>query len=388
MIHTERMTDFVLDLLRLDSHSREEKPVAEFLQRALRELGADVRIDGAGEHVNGNAGNVIARVPATAPSAAPLLLSAHMDVVPPARSVKPVREADRIRSDHSTVLGGDDKSGLAIIMEVLRTLRDHDVRHGTLEIAFTVCEEIGLLGAKALDYAALTSNEAIVLDSASAAHLVTAAPSADRFEFIVHGLESHAGVSPETGISAVRVAAQAIAAMPLGRIDPETTSNVVIADCSMPTNVVPNYCVVRGEARSLRDERLDEVMASIRRAFQAAAAAATVNLHGTTQRAWIEERCERDYHSMRVADDAPIVQLVFAAARALGAPMETVAIGGGSDASVYNRRGIRSVNLGTGMRDIHTVNEWLDLGDFYRSAEIVLECVKQRAAAQPRLAAT
>ena len=374
------MTDLVMDLLRLDSHSREEKPVADYLIRALQALGAEVRVDDAGEKVDGNVGNVVARFPGTAPQAAPLLLSAHMDVVPPGRSVKPVREAHRIASDGSTILGGDDKSGLAIITEVLRTLNDHDIPHGPLEIAFTICEEIGLLGAKHLDYASLQSKDAIVLDSASASHLVTAAPSADRFVFTVHGLEAHAGTSPEEGISAVRIAAEAIAAMPLGRIDAETTSNVVIAESSPATNVVPNLCVVRGEARSLRDERLDEVMSQIRRAFQDAAAAATVTRNGGVQRGWIEERCDRDYHSMQISDDAPVVQLVLSAARAVGVSVATIAIGGGSDANVYNRRGIQSVNLGTGMRDIHTVNEWIDLRDFYQSAEIVLQCVKQRAA--------
>ncbi len=375
------MTDAVLDLVRLDSHSKQEKPVADYLFRALSELGASVRVDDAGAAVSGNTGNVVARLQATAPNAAPLLLSSHMDVVPPGTSVKPVREADRIRSDGTTILGGDDKSGLAIILEVLRTLKERELPHGTIEIAFTICEEIGLLGAKHLDFESLESKEAIVLDSAHATQLVTAAPSADRFTFTVHGLEAHAGMCPENGISAVRVAAEAIAAMPIGRIDAETTSNVIISDGPTATNVVPNFCVVRGEARSLRDERLDEVMRSIRGAFTDAAARAKISLGGEVRRAWIEERCEREYHSLRIPPDAPLVQLVMRAAQRHGVAVETVTIGGGSDANVYNRHGITSVNLGTGMRDIHTVNEWIDLPDFYRSAEIVLECVKERTAA-------
>jgi tripeptide aminopeptidase len=169
--------------------------------------------------------------------------------------------------------------------------------------------------------------------------------------------------------------------MPLGRIDAETTSNVVIVDGPKATNVVPNLCVVRGEARSLRDERLDAVMRSIRSAFADAAARAAITLGGDVRRAWIEERCDREYHSMRISADAPVVQLVMRAAQRVGTTVETVTIGGGSDANVYNKHGITSVNLGTGMRDIHTVNEWIDLPDFYRAAEIVLECVKERAAA-------
>lgn len=381
MINRERMTDTVLDLLRLDSHSKAEKSVAEYLVRCLQAIGADVHVDDAGQTVQADTGNVVARVAPTSQSAPPLLLSAHMDVVPPGLGVKPVREADRIRSDGTTTLGGDDKSGLAIILEVLRSLKDRNIAHGALEITFTICEEIGLLGAKHLDYAALRSKEAIVLDSAYATQLVTRAPSADRYVFTVHGLEAHAGVCPENGISAVRAAAEAIAAMPLGRIDAKTTANVVIAPGPTATNVVPNLCIVRGEARALDDDRLDDVMRSIRGAFADAAQRAKVTLNGEIHRAWIEEECSREYHSFGILDDAPIVQLVQRAARASSTSVETVSIGGGSDANVFNRHGITSVNLGTGMRDIHTVKEWIDLNDFYRAAEIVIECVKERAAA-------
>jgi len=381
MIHRDRMTNTVLDLVRLDSHSRQEKSVAEYLVRALTELGASVYVDDAGPAVRSDTGNVVARLEGTAPGAAPLLLSSHMDVVPPGLSVKPIREGDRIRSDGTTILGGDDKTGLAIILEVARTLVEQALPRPQIEIAFTICEEIGLLGAKHLDVGRLLAREAIVLDSASSAELVTRAPSADAFTFTVHGLEAHAGVCPETGISAVRVASEAITAMPLGRIDAQTTANVTIAESSPATNVVPNLCVVRGEARSLRDDRLDEVMRTIRRSFADAAARATISLGGETRRAWIEETCSREYHSLDIPDSAPIVQLVMRAARKLAAPVKTVTIGGASDANVLNRHGIAAVNLGTGMRDIHTVNEWIDLADFYRSAELVLECVKERAAA-------
>lgn len=381
MIRHDRMTDTVIDLIRLDSHSRHEKLVAEYLVRVLRELGADVRVDDAGPAVGSDTGNVLATLGPTAQGVAPLLLSAHMDVVPPGTSVKPIREAERVRSDGTTILGGDDKTGLAIIIEVLRTLAERDVPHGAIEVAFTICEEIGLLGAKHVDAGALAAKEAIVLDSNHASQLVTRAPSSDHFTFTVHGLEAHAGMCPENGISAVRVAAEAVAAMPIGRVDAETTSNVTIVEASQATNVVPNLCVVTGEARALRDERLDEVMREIRGAFMDAASRAKITLNGETRRAWIEEQCDRTYHSLNVPDEAAIVQLVLAAARRLGAPLATVTIGGGSDANVFNRKGITSVNLGTGMRDIHTVNEWIDLPDFFRAAAIVLECVKERTAA-------
>jgi len=373
------MTESFLDLVRIDSHSKEEKLVAERLVTDLRALGAEVRVDDAGQKVGGNSGNVIARLPGTSPAAPPLLLSAHMDTVPPGKGVKPTRLPDRISTDGTTVLGGDDKSGLAVILEVLRTLKDKGLPHGDIEIAFTICEEIGLLGAKNLDTTALRAREGIVLDSTHATLCFTQAPSSDHFEFTVHGLEAHAGVAPESGISAVRVAAEAIAAMPLGRIDQRTTSNVVIVSGVTATNVVPNECIVRGESRSLDDAALDRTTAAIRSCFQEAAARHTASVEGKLHRAWIEERCEREYESMHVPDTAPVVVALLAAATSAGRSVTTASIGGGCDANVFNRRGIESVNFGTGMRAIHTVNEWLDLEDFYACADVVLAFVRARA---------
>lgn len=380
VIDRDRMTDTFIDLVRLPSESRRERPVADYLVRALTEIGADVRIDDAGAAVGGDCGNVLARMPGTA-DLAPLLLSAHMDTVPPGCGVSPIRETSRIRSDGSTVLGGDDKSGVAIILEILRTVRERGPVHGDLEIAFTICEEVGLLGARHLDIGALAAKRAIVLDSADADELTTKSPASDHFEFVVRGLEAHAGIAPENGISAVRVAAEAIAAMPLGRIDACTTANVVIAECSQATNVIPNRVVVRGEARSLDDARLAETIAAIRRCFQDAASRAVATVDGRIHRAWLEERVERHYERLNVPDDAEIVRMLQAAARRVGRTVMPSTGGGGSDANVFNERGIEAVNLGTGMRDIHTVNEWLDLDDFYACADIVLAAVTENGAA-------
>ena len=381
MIDRERMTGLVMELMRTDSLSKDEQAVAQRVIAALRDAGAEVRTDDAGAQVGGNTGNVIARLPANKPDVPPLLLCSHMDTVPPGKGVQPIREDGRIRSDHSTILGGDDKSGVAVILEVLRTLTQRGLPHGDIEVAFTICEEVGLLGAKHLDLNALRSREALVLDAPNSSQLVTRAPSADRFEFVVHGLESHAGMAPEAGISAVRVAAEAIAAMPLGRIDPQTTSNVIIVEGGSATNVVPNRVVIRGEARSHDDAKLDAVTAAIRRSLQDAASRAAVTVNGTTTRAWIEDRTEREYERMSVPDNAPIVALMVQAARDLGKPMSTVTIGGGSDANVLNAKGMPAVIIGTGMRDIHTVNEWLDLEDFYACADVVLRALTLRAAA-------
>ena len=194
MIDPERMTETVLQLVRIDSHSKEEKDVATYVARALREAGCEVRVDDAGTKVGGNTGNVIGRLAGTKPDAPPLLLSAHMDTVTPGKGVRPVRKDGRILTDGTTILGGDDKSGVAIILEVIRSLRGATFPHGDIDVVFSICEEIGLLGAKHFDVSSIRSQRAIVLDSTDASSLFTRAPSSDHFEFVVHGLEAHAGI--------------------------------------------------------------------------------------------------------------------------------------------------------------------------------------------------
>ena len=378
-ISRDRLLALFLELVRLDSHSRKEHLVAARLIRELEEIGAEVWTDDAGTKVGGTTGNVLARVKGST-GAVPLLLSAHMDTVIPGEGVQPIVEGDIIRTDGSTVLGGDDKSGCAIICEVLRVLRDAGIPHGDVEIAFTICEEVGLLGAKHLDVSGLAARAGLVLDSDAPGYLFTRAPASNHLEFVVHGLESHAGMAPERGISAIKVAAEGIASMRLGRIDDETTANLGIIAGGGAVNVVPNRVRIEGEARSHDEQKLAAQCAHMQRALEDAAARHAIVLDGREVRARVESTIERSYDALNVPDDTPIVQLVLRAARALGHTVESAPMGGGCDANVLNRRGFQVANLGTGMRDIHTVKEWLDVSDMVRTAEVIVEMLRQHAA--------
>jgi tripeptide aminopeptidase len=308
----------------------------------------------------------------------PLLLSAHMDTVVPGEGVRPIVDGDVIRSDGRTVLGGDDKSGLAIICEVLHVLRERDVTHGDVEIAFTICEEVGLLGAKHLDVSKLRARSGLVLDSDAPGYLFTRAPAANHLAFVVHGLEAHAGMAPEQGINAIQVAAEGLAAMRLGRIDEETTANIGFIEGGLAINIVPNAVRLRGEARSHDERKLDAQCDHMRRCLEEAAARHSVVVGGATVHARVESRIERGYDRMDVPDDAPIVQLVFRAAGALGHDVTSAPMGGGCDANILNGRGFQVANLGTGMQAIHTVKEWVRVGDMVRTAEVIAEMVRLR----------
>jgi len=376
MIEPERMTETFLTLARINSPSYEERELADHLLARLRALGGDATMDDAGAAVGGNAGNVFSRFAGTGRGPA-VLLSAHMDTVSPGRGVRPVRDGNRIRSDGTTVLGADDKSGIAIILEVLQAFQERKLPHPPIEVVFTVCEEPGLMGAKSLHLARLSARDGLVLDSGPASSLFTRGPAADRLEVTVRGRAAHAGVCPERGISAIQIAADAISRMRLGRLDHETTANVGLIEGGTAVNIVPDRVTVRAEARSHDEEKLAAQSAHMIRCFHDAAGARSIRAGQEIVQAEIESRVVRDYNRMRLGEGAPVVQWVLEAARQEKTTVRCESTGGGCDANVFNSHGMRIANLGTGMREIHTTGEYLLLEEFHQTGRIVFSMLQQ-----------
>ncbi len=376
MIDKTRLKERVLELVQIDSLSRKERAIALRLKEILEGLGGTVSMDDAGSAVGGEVGNLVAHFDGNVAGAEPLLLSAHMDTVAPGEGVVPVVEGDVIRSDGRTVLGGDDKSGLAIILEVLQAMGEEKLPHGDIDVVFTICEEVGLLGAKHLDLDLVRAKTGLVLDSDSIGFLITKAPAVNHLEFEVHGLEAHAGICPERGISAIQVASRGIAAMRLGRIDEDTTANLGLVSGGTAVNIVPNRVTLTGEVRSHDEEKLERQTQSMVACLQDAAAGVTLELDGRLHEARVEFRIRREYDRMDVSLETAIVRRVHEAAHNLGLAVDTVAKGGGCDANVLNKRGLQVANLASGMRDIHTVHEWLDVNDLVTAARIIHEVVR------------
>ena len=375
----DRLKTLFLELVQIDSLSRREQAVALRLQREVESAGATCRYDSAGEKVRGNSGNLIAKIPGNVAGAPPFLLAAHMDTVAPGEGVKPIVEGDVIRTDGSTVLGGDDKSGCAVICEVLHRLREKEIAHGPIEAVFTICEEIGLQGARNLDLGLIAAKEGLVYDSDAPGHLVIRAPSAVSISFTVKGLEAHAGVAPERGLSAIKIAAAAIAGMRLGRIDDETTANLGVIKGGRAGNIIPGEVAVRGEARSRNAAKLQGQIDHMIGCFKEAVAGASVMVDGTSYAATLEHSVHRAYDGMDIPDDAPRVRKVIEAARRIGRVLEPQGTGGGCDANILNQRGIVAANVGTGMREIHTTREWLDVNDMIAAVDLTLEVLKIHA---------
>jgi tripeptide aminopeptidase len=294
-----------------------------------------------------------------------------MDTVEPGEGVKPVEEGDVIRTDGTTVLGGDDKSGIAIVMECVRTCRERGLRHPPLEVVFTICEELGLLGARHLEVERIRARRGLVFDSDAVGMVFTRAPGSNHIHVVVQGRAAHAGMAPEDGISAIQVMAAAVSRMKLGRIDAETTANHGVVHGGRAGNIIPDEVVVRGEARSHDEKKLEAQCAHMRECFQEAEA----HFPGSKVNVLIEA----SYAAMNVPDDAPIMRLVRAAAARAGRSIESAGLGGGCAANILNHRGFEVVNLGTGMREIHTTSEWLKVSDMVAAAEVTLATIELAA---------
>lgn len=380
-VRTARLVDDFLALVRISSPSRREAGVAQWLTHTLTGLGVRVDVDDAGEKIGGDTGNVLAQFPGTVPDAPPLLLCAHMDTVVPCEKVTPVRDGDIVRTDGTSVLGGDDKAGVAAILEAVRIVRERGIPHGPIDVLFTIAEEQGLIGAKHFDVGRLRARAGVVLDCDGVDELILEGPAANRATFTVHGLEAHAGLCPEEGISAITVASEAIAAMRLGRIDGETTANLGVIQGGLAGNIVPNHVVIRGEARSRSDAKLEAQTRHMVECFEAAARRHEVTVQGRHHVARVEARVDRDYESLRVGADSGIARLVRTAVERRGRTLTVRPTGVGCDANVFNgRHGLEIANLGCGMRQIHTVNEWIDVKDLAATATTLVEMLRLNAA--------
>lgn len=361
MINTSRLLNLFFDLVRIDSPSRAEKPVAEFLCALLTPRGYAIRRDNAGDAIHGNTGNLLVRVPATGPGE-PLAFSAHMDCVPPCHGVEPILRDGVIRSVGDTVLGGDDKAGIAAILEALFHLEESDTPHPEFLLVFTISEEEGLLGAQQLDFSSLGVSQAVVLDaSGPVGTIITRSPAKSDIHVTFHGRAAHAGMEPEKGISAIQMAADAISRMRLLRIDEDTVANLGRIEGGSKTNIVAGEVTLTGEARAHDAEKLAEQLAHMRRCCEDAA-----KQHGGS----IDFVVTQAYPALVIAPDAPLVQRTATACTALGLAPRITGTGGGSDANIFAGRGIACVNLGIGMSRVHTVDEFISVESLEQTARL------------------
>jgi len=291
-----------------------------------------------------------------------------MDTVEPTAGIRIGRRGTVVRSTGPTILGADDKAGIAALIEAARSLARRRRHFSTIEFVFTVAEEIGLLGAKHLDYGLVESRLALVLDSnARVGSLVTSAPSSEAIEVRIRGRKAHAGIEPEKGVNAIAVAAEAIARIKQGRLDEETTANIGVIQGGTATNIVPDEVLVRGESRSFSEKKLGRQITHMKQCFVKAARAAGARTHIETKQWFTTYQIPRTHR---------LVRATARAARAVGRRARILRSGGGSDASVFNEHGITCIVLGLGFVRPHTHEESMDLLELEAAARWLLEIVE------------
>lgn len=353
MADRERLLQTFLDLVRIDSPTGEETAMAEEAGRRLATLGAVVRQDAYG--------NVIAGI---GTGGEPLLLSAHLDTVEPGRSITPVIDGDTVRTDGTTVLGGDPKAGVAAILEALTALRASGVAHRPVEVVFTRGEESGLLGSRNLDYGMVTARQGIVLDGEGAVSEITnEAPAQYLIDVDITGRAAHAGVEPEKGIPAIAIAAEMIVELPQGRIDRETTANIGLITGGSARNAVPEQCSFRGEFRSRNPRRLLELKQEVELHL-----AAVIARH---PHAGVRARVDKVFDGYRLAPNHPVIALCARALQSLGMQPRLLPSGGATDANIFAGHGIEAAVLGMGGSNFHTTREDLSITNMLNSARFI-----------------
>jgi tripeptide aminopeptidase len=257
----------------------------------------------------------------------------------------------------------------------MESIIEKKIDYPPVEVIFTVCEEVGLLGAKYFDYSLMDSKFGYILDSTDTDGIVTRAPAANKITFRVHGKAAHAGAAPEKGINAIQIASVAISKLKLGRLDEETTCNIGTIKGGVATNVVPEVVEIHGEVRSHDIEKLKSVTANMIHVFQEAADGFKTG--GMNPR--VEVFVDDDFPLTRISEDHEVILLARKAASNLGISLAARTIGGGADANVFFSKGIMAGVLGTGMTDVHTLNESINIKDMENSAKLVLEILKVHA---------
>jgi tripeptide aminopeptidase len=371
-INRERLAATFTELCEISSPSRKEGVIAAHLKEKFAALGADsIYEDGSAAKTGAESGNLIIRFNGNQPTQEGLFFSCHMDTVGPADGVKVLRTGDIFTSKGHTVLGGDDKSGITAILELLTILKEQKSPHPMIEVVVTTCEEIGLLGAKNLEYQQLRTTYGYALDSSGIDLVIVGAPAANKIDIKIKGLAAHAGLCPEAGINALALAARALNGLRLGRLDEESTCNFGLIQGGVATNIVPEQIILKGEVRSHSTEKLALYTKEILDTFERTVADWQATPATGDQRPSIAFHVIDDYPALAIAGDTPVIKRIQKASELAGKTLQYIVAGGGSDANIFCGYGLPTAIVATGMNKVHTVDEQLDLSDLVSLTELL-----------------
>ncbi|OIJ20337.1 hypothetical protein BKP45_09765 [Anaerobacillus alkalidiazotrophicus] len=371
MINKDRLIAEFLELVKVDSETKFERQIADVLKEKFSSLGVEVIEDDTTEKSGHGAGNLICTLKGNQDGIDPIYFTAHMDTVVPGNGVNPIIENGYIKTDGTTILGADDKAGLAAMLEAIKVLKENNMSHGNIQFIITVGEESGLKGSKELDPSLIKAKFGYALDSdGKVGNIIIAAPTQAKVQATILGKTAHAGVAPEKGVSAITIAAKSIAKMPLGRIDHETTANIGRFEGGSQTNIVCDRVHILAEARSLVPEKMTAQVKKMKEAFETVA---------TEMGGQAEVEIDVMYPGFKFGEGDHVVEVAKKAIKGINREAKLQTSGGGSDANVIAGFGIPTVNLAVGYEDIHTTNEKMPIEELAKTAELVVAIINEVA---------
>ena len=364
-ISPERLEKTFLKLIRVDGVSRKEKKVKEFIYNDLHDYVLTIHEDNAGELIDGNCGNLFMKIRGNDQSRGTIILSAHMDTIQSTKNLKPIIANGKICSDGTTILGADNRLGVALISEVVKSLYDNNSKFGNIEILFSVAEEIGLQGIKNFDFLQIKGQRALVLDSGNmpVGTVVNKAPSALRFRVKITGQAAHAGIAPETGINAITIASRAIVKINQGKISPDTTVNIGLIKGGQATNIVPDLVFIDGEIRSYNQDNIEYQIETIKSIFANEAEYAGGLFD-------IEQNMDYEFFCVD-----PASKLIDVARKTAGDIFNLLPSFGGSDANIFNKNAIDAIVLGIGSWQPHTKEEYVNIDEISKTAQWIYDII-------------
>ncbi len=354
-----RLLNRFLRYVACESETGNEQAFCKLMEQELLRIGLHVVRDDVSQKCGSNGFNIYASLPGTGE---PLLLSAHLDTVSPGSNIEPVIENGVIRSKGNTILGADDKSGVAAIVEAIESVIEQNTPHRPLEVLFSVCEEVGLLGSKHADYSLIQSRQAIVLDSSKNGCIINRAPANVHLHVEIRGKGAHAGISPDKGVHALKAAALAVSNIPCGFVDNNSVMNVSNFLAPGKTNVVPEHASFDIEIRSFEEDLLQMHAKNAESAVKAACEALGAK-YSITQ--------ERHSDVLYVPESSPLLKDLLNVYEEIGVNIKIDRTYGGSDATWLFYNGIDALNVGTGMSDAHALTEHIAVSDLEQTARMV-----------------
>lgn len=364
MCNTKRLVNEFCRLVSIDSVSFKERKMADYLKNELIKIGVEIYEDNAGDYYNSNTGNLYGYLKGNV-EGEPVLFSAHMDTVEPGIGKKAIVYDDKITSDGSTVLGADDMSGVAAILEALRVIIENDLNHRDIELLFPIAEETYIKGTNVFDFSRIKSKTAYVLDlSGEIGTAALQAPTLISFEVEIRGQSSHAGFSPEKGINAIAAGAEAISNIRQGKLGSDSTLNIGTIKGGTGTNIISDRCIIKGELRSLEHDKALNMLGNLKSVFENSCRKYNADLTFDYN---------IDLQAYKTDAKGNTVKNYESVCHAIGIHTNYISTFGGSDNNNFAKNGIEGIVVACGYYNAHTCQEYIHISDLEKLSDIVLK---------------